>query len=447
MILLFIYTPSYSNDIIKLKSILSWGVILLIKDIKQIVIAIVDKAAKAGVSPNNNSGVPTQISYLVNLFSLILSTTMFIVGTSGFFINISHTFLNISRIALSIIYIVPILLNYLGKYRIARFYMVFMPPFMLFMLCYLAGVPEVHSIRSAMLPAFVLPITLYGLKFPKRMLLGFAYIIGIMYLLEPAAKVGGIVPNLPLDLYSSKQELNLNIQLNIGLMLNAVLFYQYLLFLSEKDLVLEQHRSERLLQSILPAEIIPTLKESPEIIADYFHETSILFADIADFTSRAEKMDAADVVTLLNEVFTYFDSLTDKYGIEKIKTIGDCYMAASGVPHKRNDHAVVLVKMAMEAQKYINETLFHNEKINLRIGISSGSVVAGVIGRKKFIYDLWGDTVNTASRMESQGEIGTIQITEDTKILVENSFECKKLGSIDIKGKGIMPVYQVIREI
>lgn len=419
---------------------------MLIKNLKQIFIDTVDKVAKIGIVPDNNSGVPAQISYLVNLFSFILSTTMLTVGTAGFFIDISHPFLNYGRIALSVIYVVPIILNYYGNYRFARFYMVFTPPFMLIMLCYLAGVPEVHSIRSAMLPAYILPITLYGLKFPKRMLLGFIYILGAMYLLEPAAKFGGIVPNLPLDIYSTKKELNLNIQLNIGLMLNAVLFYQYLLFLSEKALVKEQHRSEVLLQSILPAEIIPTLKESPEIIADYFHETSILFADIADFTSRAEKMEASEVVTMLNEVFTYFDSLTDKYGIEKIKTIGDCYMAASGVPHKREDHAVILVRMALEAQKHISKTLFHNEKIKLRIGISSGSVVAGVIGRKKFIYDLWGDTVNTASRMESQGEIGTIQITEDTKILVEDHFECRKLETIDVKGKGMMSVYQVMGE-
>lgn len=419
---------------------------MLIDTIKKLFIDTVDKAAKIGIDPHNTSEVPIQISYLVNLFAFILSSTMLIVGTAGFFIKISHTFLNISRIVLSLIYIVPIFLNYSGNYRIARFYMVFTPPFMLLMLCYIAGVPEVHSIRSAMLPAFVLPITLYGLKSPKRMLLGFAYILGAMYLLEPAALIGGVVSNLPLDLYSSKKELNLNIQLNIGLMLNAVLFYQYLLFLAEKDLLKEQHRSERLLQSIFPAEIIPTLKESPEIIADHFYNTSILFADIADFTSRAEKMEASEVVGMLNEVFTYFDTLTDKYEIEKIKTIGDCYMAASGVPHKRDDHAVILVKMALEAQTHINNTHFHNEKINLRIGISSGSVVAGVIGRKKFIYDLWGDTVNTASRMESQGEIGTIQITEDTKILVEDFFECRELGAIDIKGKGMMPVYQVIGE-
>lgn len=408
---------------------------------------IVDHIAKIGITRGNNSGVPAQISYLVNLFAFILSITMLIVGVAGNFIEISHPFLNISRIGLSFIYIMPVLLNYWGRYRIARFYMVFMPPFMLIMLCYLAGVPEVHSIRSAMLPAYVLPVTLYGLKSWKRMLLGFAYILGAMYLLEPAAKFGGIIPNIPLDIYSTKKELNLNVQLNIGLMLNAMLFYQYLLFLAEKDLVKEQHRSERLLHSIFPSEIIPTLKESPDIIADHFHDTSILFADIADFTSRAEKMEASEVVGMLNEVFTYFDTLTDKYGIEKIKTIGDCYMAAAGVPHKRDDHAIILVKMALEAQQHINNALFNNEKIKLRIGISSGSVVAGVIGRKKFIYDLWGDTVNTASRMESQGEIGTIQITEDTKILVEDSFNCRELGSIDIKGKGMMPVYQVIGEI
>lgn len=418
---------------------------MLKENFKKFIINTVDSAAKFGIDANNDSGVPVQISYLVNLFSFILSVTMLIVGTAGFFIDISHTFLNICRVILAFIYIAPVILNYNGKYKLARFYMTTMPPFMLLMLAFLAGVPEVHSIRSAMLPVYMLPVTLYGIKYPRRMLLGLGYILLAMFLLEPAATYGGLVPNIPLDIYSTKKELNLNIQLNFGLMLSALVFYQYLLFLAEKDLLKEQHRSERLLRSILPAEIIPTLKESPEIIADHFYNTSILFADIADFTSRSEKMEASEVVSMLDEVFSYFDSLTDKYGIEKIKTIGDCYMAASGVPQSRDDHAIILVKMALEAQEHINKTLFNNQKINLRIGISSGSVVAGVIGRKKFIYDLWGDTVNTASRMESQGEIGTIQITEDTKNLVDDFFECRELGLIDVKGKGMMPVYQVIK--
>lgn len=150
---------------------------------------------------------------------------------------------------------------------------------------------------------------------------------------------------------------------------------------------------------------------------------------------------------LLNEVFSHFDGLVEKYDVEKIKTIGDCYMVASGVPRPRSDHAHVLTRLALEMRDFVKQHEFQGVKISLRIGLNSGPVVAGVIGRKKFIYDLWGDAVNTASRMESHGSSGVIQITRATYDLIKDSFACEYLGTVDVKGKGEMEVWQVCGDL
>jgi adenylate cyclase len=157
-------------------------------------------------------------------------------------------------------------------------------------------------------------------------------------------------------------------------------------------------------------------------------------------------MTPEELVELLDEVFSYFDTLAEKYDLEKIKTIGDCYMVASGVPRPRKDHATIITKMALEMRDYVDKNTFCGHKLLFRIGINSGPVVAGVIGRTKFIYDLWGDTVNTASRMESNGHGGDIQITKATYDLVRDHFNCRAQGTISVKGKGKMPVWYVVDE-
>jgi guanylate cyclase len=150
------------------------------------------------------------------------------------------------------------------------------------------------------------------------------------------------------------------------------------------------------------------------------------------------------LVDLLNEVFQCFDDLVEKYGLEKIKTIGDCYMAAAGVPRLRADHAAVLVQLGLDMRDAVAARRFGGRELALRIGINSGPVVAGVIGRKKFIYDLWGTSVNLASRMESHGEGGAVQITAHTHALVAPLFECQSRGTIEVKGAGPMPVWHVL---
>jgi adenylate cyclase len=234
----------------------------------------------------------------------------------------------------------------------------------------------------------------------------------------------------------------------VSLFAFAILYY----FVQQRDLAFrllrgERERSEELLLNILPMDIAAILKKSPQTIADNFEGASILFADVADFTPISARLTPAETVNLLNEVFSYFDQLVEKYGVEKIKTIGDCYMVASGVPRPRSDHAHVLVRMALEMREYVAQHEFRGQKIKFRIGLNSGPVVAGVIGRKKFIYDLWGDAVNTASRMESHGSAGVIQITRATYELIKDSFVCEPRGTVDVKGKGAMEVWHVQGEL
>jgi guanylate cyclase len=199
----------------------------------------------------------------------------------------------------------------------------------------------------------------------------------------------------------------------------------------------EQAKAENLLLNILPRSIADRLKAESQTIADHVNAASILFADVVDFTPLAERLPPTEVVGVLDHLFSYFDELAEHYGVEKIKTIGDCYMVAAGVPAPRSDHARALALMALDMQAAMQSVdEVGHLGLELRIGINSGPVVAGVIGRKRFLYDLWGDAVNTASRMESHGTSGRIQITRATKELLDDEFICEPRGTISLKGKG-----------
>jgi len=236
--------------------------------------------------------------------------------------------------------------------------------------------------------------------------------------------------------------------LNIGTVSTiAIILLAY--FVSEKNRLFallrnEQAKSENLLLNILPKEIAAILKNERRTIADHYTDASVLFADMVGFTPLSEKLTPVEIVELLNEAFSFFDSLLDKYAVEKIRTIGDNYMVASGVPRRRADHAQALVYMALEMRDYVaTHTFCNGQQVSFRIGINSGSMIGGVIGRRKFVYDVWGDAVNVASRMESHGLGGAIQVTQTTYALIKDEFICEPRGAVNVKGKGEMEVWLV----
>jgi guanylate cyclase len=187
----------------------------------------------------------------------------------------------------------------------------------------------------------------------------------------------------------------------------------------------------------LPKEIAPILKNHPGTIAEHYDGASILFADIVNFTPWSVELPPKQMAEMLNEIFWYFDSLLDRYGVEKICRTGDNYMVASVLPTPRPDHAQARARMALDKSAYIQSRPPRNGKrLDLRIGINSGPVIAGVIGKRKFVYDLWGDPVNTASRTESSGVPGKIQITRATYEPIKQEFTCELRGKIAVKGKG-----------
>jgi len=238
--------------------------------------------------------------------------------------------------------------------------------------------------------------------------------------------------------------------LNLGTV-SLIVFVILAYFVYEKDrflhlLDLEQQRSEGLLLNILPRDIAAILKKEQRVIADQYESASILFADMAGFTKLSAKLPPREMVTLLNEIFGAFDTLVEKHGLEKIRTIGDNYMVAAGLPRTRPDHASAIVDLAIAMQAFLHQKQEQDASYPaFRIGINSGPVIAGVIGHKKFQYDVWGDAVNVASRMESHGVAGEIQISASTHELVKGQFQCKPCGMINVKGKGEMLTWQIER--
>ncbi|MGB1032852.1 MAG: adenylate/guanylate cyclase domain-containing protein, partial [Flavobacteriales bacterium] len=219
-----------------------------------------------------------------------------------------------------------------------------------------------------------------------------------------------------------------------------------------KELAKEKERSENLLLNILPEQTAEELKNQGFTETRSYDNASVLFSDFKGFTQMAEAMNSKQLVEILDETFKIFDDLCDKYHVEKIKTIGDAYMCATGIPNVNEQHATLLVDFAMEmceSMKGINQR--NKDKglpqWNLRIGIHSGPLIAGVVGKKKFAYDIWGDTVNIAARMESSGEINRINISDSTKELISDKFTVEHRGKIAAKNKGSMEMYFVNKRI
>jgi class 3 adenylate cyclase len=223
-------------------------------------------------------------------------------------------------------------------------------------------------------------------------------------------------------------------------MSNAAMFAAVLVLgeaVRSRALALEQERSERLLLNVLPAPIAARLKAGEAVIADAFPEVTVLFADLVDFTRRSRQVGPAQVVAALNELFSAFDRLAQRHGLEKIKTIGDAYMVAGGLPNPQPDHAEAIAELALAMRAEVTRRADPSgQPLAVRIGIDTGPVEAGVIGTAKFSYDLWGDTVNTASRMESHGIAGCIQVTERTYQRLRDGYRFQRRGPISVRGMG-----------
>lgn len=218
------------------------------------------------------------------------------------------------------------------------------------------------------------------------------------------------------------------------------LFGAYLLERARRDAFVANIRARRLLDNVLPTSIADRLERGERRIADQADVATVLFADLVGFTAVAERMSPTQLVDTLDDLFTQFDDLAARHGLEKIKTIGDAYMVVGGVPTPRPDHAFAVARLALE----MRDLVASRTDLQIRIGIHSGPVVAGVIGARKFMYDLWGDTVNLASRMEAHGVPGAIQVTAATAALLEPAFVCEPRGTIAIKGKPDQPAFLLV---
>jgi adenylate cyclase len=271
-----------------------------------------------------------------------------------------------------------------------------------------------------------------GRRQATRWLMAFLGLIAIAAVLEPALPDARLPRPFVITFFV----------LNVGAV-SGVSYFLLQYFVRERDRL--RQRSEQLLRNVLPEPIAERLKAAPGVIADGFDESTVLFADIVNFTPLSEGMPPVEVVALLDEVFTAFDQLATRYGLEKIKTIGDAYMVAGGIPVPRPDHAEAVAGMALDMRAVcVRLGRARGTTLAVRIGMDTGPVVAGVIGRSKFIYDLWGDTVNTASRMESHGVPGQIQVTERVERRLRGRYSFEPRGSIEVKGKGRMPTYLLL---
>jgi class 3 adenylate cyclase len=268
-------------------------------------------------------------------------------------------------------------------------------------------------------------LTFTGTRQAAPWFVAYLALIGVSLALEPMLVAADIPEPVQVAFFAANVT---------GVSLTAYLLLQY--FVRERER--EHERSERLLLNVLPEPVALRLKRHEGVIADRFEEATVLFADIADFTPMSADLPPEEVVELLNAVFSDFDRLAEHHGLEKIKTIGDAYMVAAGIPMPRPDHAEAIAQMALAMRE---TTAANHPGVRLRMGIDSGPVVAGVIGRRKFIYDLWGDTVNTASRMESHGVPGEIQVTERVVAALDGGYRLEPRGTIEVKGKGPMPTW------
>lgn len=400
---------------------------------------ILPRLARIGVGPNDSDDVRLQKN------SLVLGSVMFIFAGALWgilYFLLGHPLAGAIPFSYAVIsFFSVIVFHVTRRYRLFLFSQLFLVLVLPFLLMIALG----GFVRSSGVILWALFSPLGALLFdePRYALRWLAAYLGLVILsgfLESRPLASSPLPSVLVTLF---------FVMNIGAV-STIVITLLAYFVREKNrlfrlLRIEQDKSENLLLNILPKEIAAILKNESRTIADHYNEASVLFADMVGFTPLSERLPPVEMVELLNEAFSFFDSLLDKYSVEKIRTIGDSYMVASGVPHRRTDHAQALVCMALEMRDFIATHTFRNgQRLDFRIGINSGPVIGGVIGKRKFVYDVWGDAVNVASRMESHGVGGAVQITQTTYELIKEEFVCEPRGTVNVKGKGEMDVWLVV---
>jgi guanylate cyclase len=316
--------------------------------------------------------------------------------------------------------------------------------------------PVVHVMLASLILENLIPTVMFGGLLEADLLMAFTVLVVIGALIAlprraafwwfVAFSVGlvlsDVLPGLVDPIYDVEPATSSDVS---GVLWStAVLMYAGMAyFVRQRDRF--QEESDDLLHNILPDEIAARLKSDTSMIADDFPQASVLFADVVGFTPMSAGMSPTELVGLLNSVFTTFDQLVEELGLEKIKTVGDEYMVAAGVPAPRPDHAEAIAELALRIRDQVATSDFQGHRITLRIGVNSGPIVAGIIGTHKFSYDMWGDTVNTASRMESEGVPGQIQVSPATYDLLQgNGYAFEPRGTISIKGKPDMETYLLV---
>ncbi|MCU7836634.1 MAG: adenylate/guanylate cyclase domain-containing protein [gamma proteobacterium symbiont of Taylorina sp.] len=335
-------------------------------------------------------------------------------------------------------------INYRGFHLLAKLMGVIIPNLQLFFLCWMLGTQSglgMFFLGTPLVSVIIFSakerIAIYALPLMSIILYLLAY-----FLFSTGTGILNPVNSLLVIVHVSSF---IGCILIIG---TIVLVYYKDIVHAEKLLKIEHKRSESLLQNILPKVIINRLKEGEKTIADRYDGITVVFADIVGFTVLSNVLSPKELVSKLNHIFSIFDKLVDRYELEKIKTIGDAYMAASGLPEARDDHAAIAADFALHLQDEMNNLDDNLGKIfKIRIGIHSGEAVAGIIGTRKFSYDVWGDTVNTASRMESHGISGEIQVSQSTYHLLKKTYIFEERGMLEIKGKGQMHTYLLKEKI
>ncbi|MBK6604739.1 MAG: adenylate/guanylate cyclase domain-containing protein [Leptospiraceae bacterium] len=370
------------------------------------------------------------LSLFIPVFTLLNLLTVISLGVPSLYIYFSLAYMFLLPLTIAF--------NASGKILFARIYLFFISTCYLIMLAFLQGnQARAHFflLAEALVTYFLFPAhqkkimhCLVGFLFLLFIGLDFWHddMIGLMIQSPERLKIASFVTDA-----------------SFAIILLGFAFYIHITFQkTESFMRLEHDKSEKLLQNILPLSIIKKLRDNPDTIAERFEDCTVLFSDIVGFTQMSKSMPAVSVVSLLNEIFSRFDDLAEKYNLEKIKTIGDAYMVVGGLPEPDENHVEKIASFALEMLDVIRDyRQKNNVQLELRIGINSGAAVAGVIGKKKFIYDLWGDSVNTASRMESHGLPGQIQVSESTYIRIKHLFQFEDRGNMEVKGLGLVRSY------